>query len=623
MLDAVKSHLTLLSNDTDLQDFLSGPKVPRKKRFLYEVYNEIWKLSQQEAAARMRQIDQENLIQALSVVDNGMHTLSDRVYTIDSIVSSAIDIIKSDMSSLYQGQSQTRSIMQLGWTLQTLKAGRVPWQHIRAREIFVSFNLTRQQQLMAKKEATYVMLNIEKLEKLPFTVAEIPSAEWLIHGVINLPYSTLQFTSCLKHIPVGRYERLGDSYIHEVWELPSLYRCINGLREVFLSGSECETSVSHSMVCKQLPLHGACNASIANLACYLKGVPVPVNKNTFQVLSNSSYIVLNSERCCGMRAGIVYVVVVTKAVTCCRNVLFPPTQITEVADIWPHIATSKVNFDKLSRLKALLFQKHVALTSASETYALHVARSSAEIQSLLNTNFPSHFGELVGRIFNATSTAGIAHFFKAVGVGFAHTFSSIYLRLYTLFSEAFLGVSRLLWLYWLESCYCCCSSAMAVPPQRDPILMLLSAQLCRERMMQHFVATLLGHLECDWSLSFRPVLDCVQPVFLCLWCSFEHALALCLSLQRPPVVDTDLLMFPIRAHSQTCALRLRFLGEAVYEIPFLEEDGIVSFIAPARGAALNGFGALEHTCSMVLFGVDLPILRYIEVEELLLSIVSV
>ncbi|KAJ1169814.1 hypothetical protein NDU88_001704 [Pleurodeles waltl] len=175
-LDAVKLHLTLLSNDTDLQDFLSGPRVPRKKRFIYEVYNEIWKLSQQEAAARLRQIDQENLMKALSVVDNGMHTLCDRVYTIDNIVSSAIDIIKSDMSSLYHGQSQTRSIMQLGWTLQTLKAGRVPWQHIRAKEIFISFNLTRQQQLMAKKEATYVMLNIEKLEKLPFTVAEIPSA---------------------------------------------------------------------------------------------------------------------------------------------------------------------------------------------------------------------------------------------------------------------------------------------------------------------------------------------------------------------------------------------------------------------------------------------------------------
>ncbi|KAJ1143272.1 hypothetical protein NDU88_009582 [Pleurodeles waltl] len=156
---------------------------------------------------------------------------------------------------------------------------------------------------------------------------------------------------------------------------------------------------------------------------------------------------------------------------------------------------------------------------------------------------------------------------------------------------------------------------MAVPLRRDPILALPSAQLCCERMMQHFGATLLGHLECDWSLSFRPVLDCVQPEFRCLWCSFEHALAYCLSLQRPPVVDTDLLMFPIRAHSQTCALRLRLLREAVYEIPFLEEDGIVSFIGPARVAAPDGSGALEHTCSMVIFGVDFPMLTSVEVAS--------
>ncbi|KAJ1098610.1 hypothetical protein NDU88_003717 [Pleurodeles waltl] len=109
---------------------------------------------------------------------------------------------------------------------------------------------------------------------------------------------------------------------------------------------------------------------------------------------------------------------------------------------------------------------------------------------------------------------------------------------------------------------------------------LPSAQLCHERMMQHFGATLLEHLECDWSLSFRPVLDCVQPVFRCHWCSFEHALDVCLSQQRPPVVDADLLMFPMRAHYQTCALQLRLLREADYELPFLKEVDDDSFKGP-------------------------------------------
>ncbi|KAJ1139762.1 hypothetical protein NDU88_006129 [Pleurodeles waltl] len=129
---------------------------------------------------------------------------------------------------------------------------------------------------------------------------------------------------------------------------------------------------------------------------------------------------------------------------------------------------------------------------------------------------------------------------------------------------------------------------MAVPPQQEQMWALPSAQLCCERMMQHYGATLLGHLECDWSLSSRPVLYCVQPVFQCRWCSFEHALDICLSQQRPPLVDADLLMFPMRAHSQTCALRLRLrlLREADYEIPFLEEVDITSFTRPARDATL-------------------------------------
>ncbi|KAJ1089569.1 hypothetical protein NDU88_002720 [Pleurodeles waltl] len=160
---------------------------------------------------------------------------------------------------------------------------------------------------------------------------------------------------------------------------------------------------------------------------------------------------------------------------------------------------------------------------------------------------------------------------------------------------------------------------MAVPPQQGRMWALPSVQLCRERMMQHFGATLLGHLDCDWSLSFRPVLDCVQPVFRCRWCSFEHALDVCLSQQRPPVVDADLLMFPMRADSQTCVLRLRLLREADFEIPFLEEVDINSFTDSVWNATLVDSEALEHTCSLIVFGVDFPVLSSAEVDNLLLS----
>ncbi|KAJ1082612.1 hypothetical protein NDU88_002777 [Pleurodeles waltl] len=142
-------------------------------------------------------------------------------------------------------------------------------------------------------------------------------------------------------------------------------------------------------------------------------------------------------------------------------------------------------------------------------------------------------------------------------------------------------------------------------------------------MMQPFGATLLEYLECDWSLSFRPVLDCVQPVFRCRWCSFEHALDVCLSQQCPTVVDADLLMSPMRAHYQISVLRLRLLREATYEIPFLEEVDIDSFTGSTRAAALVDTGALEHTCSLVVFGVDFPVLSSAKVETLLVSMTTV
>ncbi|KAJ1178483.1 hypothetical protein NDU88_003729, partial [Pleurodeles waltl] len=58
------------------------------------------------------QLDKENLEKALAVVDNGMNTLSNRIYSLSSIMLSAIDITQTDLSRLYHGQTQLRSIMQ-------------------------------------------------------------------------------------------------------------------------------------------------------------------------------------------------------------------------------------------------------------------------------------------------------------------------------------------------------------------------------------------------------------------------------------------------------------------------------------------------------------------------------
>ncbi|KAJ1186748.1 hypothetical protein NDU88_003529 [Pleurodeles waltl] len=158
---------------------------------------------------------------------------------------------------------------------------------------------------------------------------------------------------------------------------------------------------------------------------------------------------------------------------------------------------------------------------------------------------------------------------------------------------------------------------MAVPPQRGGMTALPSAQLCRERMVQYFGATLLEQFECGWSLSFRPVLHCVQPVFWCLWCSFECALEVCLSTQRLPTVDADLLMFSLRVHYRTCALRLRLLREATYELPFLENVAHDSSLGTPWNATLAE--ATEHICSLTLLGDDFATLTSAEVEDLLLS----
>ncbi|KAJ1142618.1 hypothetical protein NDU88_008931 [Pleurodeles waltl] len=147
---------------------------------------------------------------------------------------------------------------------------------------------------------------------------------------------------------------------------------------------------------------------------------------------------------------------------------------------------------------------------------------------------------------------------------------------------------------------------MAVPPQQGGIKVLPSAQLCRERMMQYFGATLLEQLECGWSLSFKLVLHCVRPVFWCLWCSFEHILEVCLSTHRLLLLNADLLMCSLRAHYRTCALRLRLLREATYELPFLEDVALDSSLGTPRNAALAEAEAMEHDCSLILLGDAFP-----------------
>lgn len=178
--------------------------------------------------------------------------------------------------------------MKFGWTLQTLNYGRVPWHYLNCSALFLPFNLTCKKQVMAMKDASYTMLHIEKLEQLPFTVAETHSAAWFIHGVIWLPILMFQFTACLKHFSVGRYEPFGSSYIHELWSLLFTYHCQRAEREVFLIGEEWDSTAGHFLVCQHVKIHCACNVSNPNLTCYFKGNLVPVIIPTLMVLSNGS-----------------------------------------------------------------------------------------------------------------------------------------------------------------------------------------------------------------------------------------------------------------------------------------------------------------------------------------------
>ncbi|KAJ1213741.1 hypothetical protein NDU88_001372 [Pleurodeles waltl] len=117
--------------------------------------------------------------------------------------------------------------------------------------------------------------------------------------------------------------------------------------------------------------------------------------------------------------------------------------------------------------------------------------------------------------------------------------------------------------------------------------------LCRERMVRIFGTPLLVELELDWSLSFQPLLWCVQPVFRCIWCLFEHLPMVCLAVAPTSPVDHELLMSPMRFHTRSCPLRLRLLGEATYEPSVIrsnmDEDTAASIDAPVN---------MAHFCSV-------------------------
>ncbi|XP_078528634.1 uncharacterized protein LOC144806060 [Lissotriton helveticus] len=316
--------------------------------------------------------------------------------------------------------------MQFAWTLQTLKSGRVPWNFMNVSSLFAPFNLTEKQRMLSMRDATFSMLHIEKLESLPFSVAEVTAATWLIHGVITLPFALYKFTNCMKYIAIGRYEPLGSAFLHETWSLPYTYRCLKEGNEVNLNGEECTQSPDRSLICRHIQLHGSCNQDKPNLACVLKGTPVPAIVPTFTLLSNGSYLLLNNEFCCGLEAGIAYVVTVSERVVCCKNVLYPPTHGNSDVLIWPRIPTLRAEFNGLGRIRALLSQKQVALSSARETYVLHIANTRTEVQALLSTDLPFHFCELVHQIFNASSTTSLAHFFKMVSSGLVTTFEKVF-----------------------------------------------------------------------------------------------------------------------------------------------------------------------------------------------------
>ena len=80
----------------------------------------------------------------------------------------------------------------------------------------------------------------------------------------------------------------------------------------------------------------------------------------------------------------------------------------------------------INKLVAGLIQKKLSLTSAAETFDLQAADSASEIQKLLQTQFPTHFADLLHTISHSTSTTGIVHIFKTIGSGLLAGFKTFF-----------------------------------------------------------------------------------------------------------------------------------------------------------------------------------------------------
>ena len=67
----------------------------------------------------------------------------------------------------------------------------------------------------------------------------------------------------------------------------------------------------------------------------------------------------------------------------------------------------------------------IVLMSAAETFDLQIACTSSEIQTLLRTQYPTHFADLVHRIFNASANTGVDIFFTSISSGLVIGFQSV------------------------------------------------------------------------------------------------------------------------------------------------------------------------------------------------------